>query len=70
MKLLMILTMLMLISASPAWADCKSDCQNDYQSEVESCRANYDDPDDADELQICIDNVRSGYESCINDCED
>jgi hypothetical protein len=70
MKLLVILTMLIFVSASPTWADCKSDCQNDYQSEVESCKANYEDPDDADELQICIDNVKSGYESCINDCED
>ena len=70
MKLLMILAMLILISASPAWAGCKSDCQNDYQSEVELCRANYDDPDDADELQICMDNAKSEYESCINDCED
>ena len=70
MKVLMVLAMLILISASPAWAGCKSDCQDDYQSEVQSCRANYDDPDDADELQICIDNAKSGYESCINDCED
>ena len=70
MKLLMILAMIILISASPAWAGCKSDCQDDYQSEVESCRANYDDPDDADELQICMDNAKSEYDSCVNDCED
>jgi hypothetical protein len=69
-KLLMILAMIILISASPAWAGCKSDCQDDYQSEVESCRANYDDPDDADELKICMDNAKSEYDSCVNDCED
>ena len=70
MKLLMMLATLILISASPAWAGCKSDCQNDYQSEVESCRTNYDDPDDADELKICMDNAKSEYDSCVNDCED
>ena len=70
MKLLMILAMIILISASPTWAGCKSDCQDDYQSEVESCRANYDDPDDADELKICMDNAKSEYDSCVNDCED
>jgi hypothetical protein len=69
-KFLMILAMLILISASPAWAGCKSDCQDDYQSEVESCRTNYDDPDDADELKICMDNAKSEYDSCVNDCED
>jgi hypothetical protein len=69
-KLLMILAMIILISASPVWAGCKSDCQDDYQSEVESCRANYDDPDDADELKICMDNAKSEYDSCVNDCED
>jgi len=70
MKFLMILAMFILMSVSPTWAGCKSDCQDDYQSEVQSCRTNYDDPDDADELQICIDNAKSEYESCINDCED
>jgi hypothetical protein len=70
MKFLMILAMLILMSVSPTWAGCKSDCQDDYQSEVQSCRTNYDDPDDADELHICIDNAKSEYESCINDCED
>jgi hypothetical protein len=69
-KLLMILPLLILISVSPTWAGCKSDCQDDYQSEVESCRANYDDPDEADDLQICFDNAKKEYESCVNDCED
>jgi len=33
-------------------------------------RTEQDDPDDADELQVCIDNAKSEYESCIDECED
>ena len=70
MRFLISFVIVILLYTPHAWAGCKSDCQDDYQSEVQSCRANYDDPDDADELQICIDNAKSEYESCINDCED
>ena len=52
-----------------AIADCKSDCQDGYESEVESCKEQYDDPDDADVLKICIEDAKSGYESCIDECE-
>jgi uncharacterized membrane-anchored protein YhcB (DUF1043 family) len=51
-------------------ADCKSDCQDDYESELDSCKTQYDDPEDADALKMCIDNAKSEYESCINECED
>jgi hypothetical protein len=50
-------------------AGCKSDCQDEYESEVESCKEQYDDPDDADMLKMCIDNAKSEYESCIDECE-
>jgi hypothetical protein len=50
-------------------ADCKSDCQDAYDSEVDSCKTQYDDPDDADTLQMCIDNLRSEYQSCVDECE-
>ncbi len=72
MKLLISFAMavLLLCGSSPAWAGCKSDCQEDYQSEVESCKANYEEPEDADELQICMDNAKSEYQSCIVECED
>jgi hypothetical protein len=66
---LLILAVVILISVSPSWAGCKSDCKDDYQLEVESCRAGYNDPEAADELQICLDNAKSDYESCINDCD-
>jgi hypothetical protein len=42
-----------------AIADCKSDCQKGYESEVESCKEQHDDPEDADMLKICIDDAKS-----------
>jgi len=50
-------------------AGCKSDCRDDYDSELESCKSTYDDPDDADELQQCIQNATDDYESCIKECD-
>ena len=50
-------------------AGCKSDCQDEYESAVESCKEQYDDPDDADMLKVCTDNAKSEYESCIDECE-
>ena len=70
MKLLICLIIVVLLYGSNAWAGCKSDCQEEFESAVESCKTQYDDPDDADELQTCMDNAKSEYESCINDCED
>jgi len=50
-------------------AGCKSDCFDQYQSEVESCRDQYDDPRDAGMLQTCIDDAKREYQSCIDECE-
>src|SRR5437667_12243561 len=49
---------LFAMSSAMIWAGCKSDCRDDYESEVESCRLIYDTPDDADELQMCIQNAK------------
>jgi len=51
-------------------ADCKSDCQDEYQSEVDSCKTLPDDPDEPDMLETCMDDAKSQYESCIEQCED
>jgi hypothetical protein len=67
--MLMILAMVILISVSSTWAGCKSDCQDEYQSEVESCKKLYDDPDEPEDLMLCFDNAKSEYESCIEECE-
>jgi len=50
-------------------AGCKSDCREEYESEVESCKEQYDDPGDADMLRMCIKDAKSEYQSCIDECE-
>jgi hypothetical protein len=62
---------LILLAASSVmvWAGCKSDCRDAYDSEIESCKLIYDDPDDADELRQCIQNASDEYESCIEECD-
>jgi hypothetical protein len=70
MRLLISFAMVVLLCAPNTWADCKSDCQDAYEAEVDSCKTLQDDPDDADMLKMCMDGAKSGYESCIDECED
>jgi len=49
----------LLASSVLVWAGCISDCKDDYDSAVKSCKLMYDEPDDADELQQCIQNVKT-----------
>lgn len=56
------------IAAAPVHAGCVSDCRDNYESEVESCKLLYDDPDDSDSLSVCIDNAKSEYEDCVDEC--
>jgi len=62
---------LILLAASSVmvWAGCKSDCRDEYESEVDSCKLLYDDPDDAFGLQLCIQNARNEYQSCSDECD-
>ena len=57
------------MSSAMIWGACKSDCRDEYESEVDSCKLLYDDPDDAFELQQCIQNAKDEYESCIDECD-
>ena len=61
---------LIALAASSAltWAGCKSDCRDDYDSEIESCKSQYDDPDEVDELRQCIQTATDEYEACIDEC--
>jgi hypothetical protein len=59
---------LFAMSAAMVWAGCKSDCRDEYDSEIESCKSQYDDPDDVDELRQCIQNATDEYEFCIEEC--
>ncbi len=70
MKFLISLAAVLLLYLPNAWADCKSDCQKEYESATKSCEEQYGDPDDADELQMCLDSAKGDYDSCIDECED
>ena len=61
---------LILLAASSVmvWAGCISDCKDEYDSEVESCKLMHEDPDEADDLQLCIESARDEYQSCIEEC--
>jgi hypothetical protein len=52
----------------PAAAGCTSDCRVEYDSEIDSCRLLYSEPDEADDLRMCIDNAKSEYDSCVYEC--
>ncbi len=56
--------------ASIAAAGCKSDCRDEYDSAVESCKLLHDNPDDADDLQSCIQSAKDDYDTCIEECDD
>jgi outer membrane murein-binding lipoprotein Lpp len=59
---------LLTMSSAMIWAGCISDCKDDYDSQVESCKSQYDEPEDADDLQQCIQNAKDEYQSCIDEC--
>ena len=64
-----ILALIAFGSSHPSMAGCKSDCRQEYESEIESCNEQYDDPGEAGMLKVCIDDARSQYQSCIDECE-
>jgi len=70
MKFLISLAVVLLLYLPNVWADCKSECRDEYESAVKSCKEQYNDPDDADDLQMCLDDATSEYDSCIAECED
>ncbi len=70
MKLLISLAVVLLLNLPDAWGDCKSDCQNEYELAVKSCKEQYNDPDEADELQVCLDDAKKDSDSCMDECED
>lgn len=59
-----------LLTATPrvAHAGCVSDCKDDYESEVDSCRSLYTEPDESDDLAIYLDSAESEYDDCVEEC--
>jgi len=69
MRLLIPFFIVILLYGGQARADCKADCQSEYQSEINSCKALFSDPDDADDLKTCMDDAKKEYDSCLEECE-
>lgn len=67
---LLVTVTLFSVSAAMVWAGCKSDCREAYESAVDSCKVLYDQPDDADDLQQCIQSAKDDYDSCIEECDE
>jgi dissimilatory sulfite reductase (desulfoviridin) alpha/beta subunit len=64
-----VLVTLTMASPSVAVAGCGEECDARYSSDIDDCRLQYgDDPADADDLANCIQEVRDGYRSCLDDC--
>jgi hypothetical protein len=45
-----------------AWAGCRSE----YQDEIVSCQMLHDGPDEAEDLQLCIEAAKDDYDSCVD----
>ena len=60
---------LILANVAASSGGCVSDCRDNYEAEVENCKLLYDDPDDADSLQMCIDEARHQYDDCVDECQ-
>jgi hypothetical protein len=52
-----------------AIAGCKSDCQDQYESEIQSCNEQYDEPDDDEMLRTCVEDAKNEYQSCVDECD-
>jgi hypothetical protein len=59
---------LFAVSSVMISAGCVSDCKDDYDSPLASCKSQYDDPEDADDLEFYIQAAKDDYQSCIEDC--
>jgi hypothetical protein len=68
-KLRSCLLLCALFLAQPSYAGCKTDCLDTYQSAKEDCNNLYDEPDEADDLQMCIDDAKTAYDDCVEECE-
>ena len=70
-RFMVVICLIALLSAPLrlAKAACGEDCDTEYQSDVDTCHISYgDDPADAGDLALCIDNARGDYRSCVENC--
>lgn len=50
------------------YAACKSDCRDEYESAREDCVLLHEGPDEADDLQMCLQEAKDDYDECISEC--
>jgi len=62
------LILLMFLFGNIANAGCVSGCKDEFDSEIQSCKFIWDDPDDSYMLESCIDSAKSSYQWCIDEC--
>lgn len=55
--------------ALPVHAGCISDCKEEYESDVEDCSLTNDEPEDAADLRMCLDEARIDYQDCVKECK-
>ena len=56
-----------LLLPSFSIAGGNSDCRDEYDSAREDCMLMHEDPDEADDLQMCLEDAKSAYEDCIEE---
>lgn len=64
-----ILTISSFIISAPVSAGCKSDCSDEYESERSSCDMLWPEADESEDLTICIEDAKSEYENCVEECD-
>lgn len=69
MRAVALLAIIILLFGQSVMAGCKSDCKDEYESEIDSCKMMYDDPLDSDDLSMCIDDAKSTYGTCAEECD-
>jgi hypothetical protein len=68
LKIWLLVALGLCSTLTPALAGCISDCRDQYESDVEDCKNQYDDPDDADDLRRCIQEAKETFDECQEDC--
>jgi hypothetical protein len=50
------------------WASCISECDEKLDSAIAECKMQYDNLNNADDLQKCIDSAKEDHQSCVEHC--
>jgi hypothetical protein len=45
-----------------------SACKEEYEDAVEDCSMAKDEPEDAADLKMCLDEAKDAYKSCVEEC--